>query len=327
VSPLTPTTLPAGTNTTNASTTTAGSGFPLPVGFDLEGHRGARGLKPENTLPAFETGLDLGVTTLELDLHFSADGEVVIWHDAVIDPAKCRLADDAPDGLPDPDDPSTTDEQLAIRALTVEELAWYRCDRNPDADRFPDQDPAPTDLAGDDYRIVPLGDLFDFVDRYAASDDKTGEQRAGATAVAFNVETKRDPRDPDAIGDGFDGETAGPFEQRLLAVIAEHGMDDRVTIQSFDIRSLSAIDAADPDIRLAVLTFSGGFAVPVFVAGRSVVWSPRSSTVDAASVAAAHEAGHTVVPWTVNDPDEAARLIDLGVDGLITDRPDLFTRP
>ena len=264
------------------------------------------------------------MTTLELDLHFSADGEVVIWHDARIDPSKCRLADDAPDGIPDPDDASTTDEQLAIRSLTVAELAWYRCDRNPDTERFPDQDPAPTALAGDDYRIVPLGDLFDLVDRYAASDAKTEDQRAGAEAVQFNIETKRDQRDPEAIGDGFDGESVGPFEQRLLAVVAEYGLRDRVIIQSFDIRSLAAIDAVDPDIRLSVLTFSGGFAVPAFAADRTVVWSPKSSTVDADSVEAAHAGGHTVVPWTVDDLDEAARLIEIGVDGLITDRPDLF---
>jgi glycerophosphoryl diester phosphodiesterase len=209
--------------------------------------------------------------------------------------------------------------------LTVAELAWYRCDRNPDMERFPGQDPAPTALAGDDYRIVPLGDLFDFVDRYAASEDKTDAQRVAASTVAFNIETKRDQRHPEAIGDGFDGETVGPFEQRLLVVVAEYGLRDRVIIQSFDIRSLQAIDAADPDIRLSVLTAVPHAALPAFATGRTVVWSPKSSTVDATSVEAAHAAGHTVVPWTVDDLDEATRLIELGVDGLITDRPDLFT--
>ncbi|MCB0031622.1 MAG: hypothetical protein KDE28_27110, partial [Anaerolineales bacterium] len=63
----------------------------LPAGFDAQGHRGARGLLPENTLPAFEAALDLGATTLELDMHFTADGEVVIWHDPIIDKSKCRL--------------------------------------------------------------------------------------------------------------------------------------------------------------------------------------------------------------------------------------------
>ena len=119
--------LPSTTVTAVATTVPAGPGvLTLPDDFDLEGHRGARGLKPENTLPAFETGLDQGVTTLELDLHFSADGEVVVWHDPVIDPLKCGLADGAPPGLPDPDSASTTEQDLAIRSLTVAELAWYR---------------------------------------------------------------------------------------------------------------------------------------------------------------------------------------------------------
>lgn len=298
---------------------------PYPAGFDVEGHRGARGLKPENTLPAFEAGLDAGVTTLELDLHYSADGEIVIWHDPMVDASKCGLKPGAPSQIPDPDDAgSPEDDARAIRSLSVDDLRWFRCNRNPDPDAFPDQDPAPTPLAGDEYGIVTLDDLFDFVDRYADSETKTDAQRAGARVVQFNIETKRDRRDPAAIGDGFDGETVGPFEQRLLQVVDERGLRDRVIIQSFDIRSLQAIDAADPGIRLAVLTATGHAALPAFADTRPVVWSPRASTVDAASVDAAHAGGHTVVPWTVNDVEEAERLIELGVDGLITDRPDLL---
>jgi glycerophosphoryl diester phosphodiesterase len=306
-------------------TTVVDDGLPtIPDGFDVEGHRGARGLKPENTLPAFETALDLGVTTLEFDLHFSADGEIVVWHDPVIDPDKCGLKQDAPAGIPDPDAADTPEDTLAIRSLTVEELEWFQCNRNPDTVAFPDQDPAPTTLAGDEYGIMSLNDLFDFVDRYAGSDSKTEQQRNGAAVVQFNMETKRDRGNPSTIGDGFDGETVGPFEQRILELIDERGLGDRVIIQSFDVRSLQAIDVADPEIRLAVLTAIGNAALPAFVADRTVIWSPRASTVDAASIAGAHEAGHTVIPWTVSDPEEIARLVAAGVDGLITDRPDLF---
>ncbi len=324
-----PTTLPeSAANTTVAPTAPDGPEMPtLPDGFDVEGHRGARGLKPENTLQAFETGLDFGVTTLELDVHYSADDEVVIWHDPFIDASKCGLADGAPLGLPDPDSGATTTDELAIRSLTVEDLRWYRCDRNPDPEKFPDQDPAATEIAGDNYRIVTLADLFDFVAAYAASDTKTAAQRSGASIVQFNIETKRDRRNPDAIGDGFDGENVGPFEQRLLAVVDEYGLRDRVIIQSFDVRSLQAIDAVAPDVRLSVLTATPHAALPAFAADRSVIWSPKASTVDAASVAVSHEAGNTVIPWTVNDPEEVARLVESGVDGLITDRPDRFALP
>jgi hypothetical protein len=107
-----------------AETTTAiqASRPELPDGFDVEGHRGARRLSPENTAPSFEIALDLGVSTLELDLHFSADGVVVVWHDRVIDQAKCGVRTGAPEHIPDPDDPETTEEALAVRSLTSEDL-------------------------------------------------------------------------------------------------------------------------------------------------------------------------------------------------------------
>lgn len=304
---------------TSAPTTV--DGVQRPEDFDVQGHRGARGLRPENTLPSFETALDLGVTTLELDLHFSADDEVVVWHDPFVDPAKCRIDLDAPAGIPDPD--TAAEPSLAIRALTVDQLSWYSCDRNPDSGRFPDQVSAPTPLAGADFRIVTLREVFAFVDTYAVASTKTDEQRELAEAVAFNVETKRVRGTPRTIGDGFDGVNPGPFELALLATIDEAGLHDRVVVQSFDHRSLRAIRTVDSDIRLAALTGD-----PVADPGRYVewgasIWSPRASTVDMDGVIAAHDAGLFVIPWTVNDPGEMQSLIELGVDGLITDRPDL----
>jgi glycerophosphoryl diester phosphodiesterase len=298
--------------------------FTLPEGFDLQGHRGARGLKPENTLPAFETGLDEGVTTLELDLHLSADDQIVVWHDPVIDPLKCGLAEGAPSDVPDPDDPEIPRFALAVRALSVEQLGWYRCDRNPDPARFPDQDASASPLAGDRYAIVTLEELFAFVERYAEDASKTGLQRAAARQVAFNIETKRKPDDPAAIGDGFNGSDAGPFEIAVLEIVAESGMDDRVIIQSFDPRSIRAIRAIDPDIPLAFLTSRGAVDFDAMVEGGANVWSPNADQVSEERVEDAHEAGLTVVPWTVNGFEEAAELISDGVDGLITDRPDLF---
>ncbi len=295
------------------------------TGFDLQGHRGARGLQPENTLPSFETALDIGVTTLELDLHFSADGEIVIWHDAIVDPAKCGRQPGAPSDVPDPDDPGVDPDGLAIRSLSVDQLRWFQCDRNPDPERFPDQKPTPTDLAGDRYGIITLEDLFDFVDRYATDPAKSEVQREAAATVEFNVETKRKLRDPGAIGDGFDGENVGPFEERLLEIIAEHQMRDRVTIQSFDPRSLSAIAVADSEVRLVMLTFEGSFDFEAFAAEGIWGWSPKASTVTSGLISEAHAAGLVVVPWTVNDPALARVLLDAGVDGIITDRPDRFT--
>lgn len=285
-------------------------------------------MRPENTLPAFETALDLEVSTLELDLHLTADGQIVVWHDPVIDPAKCGLAPADPDAAPDPDDVYTTDRELLISQLTLAQVAAYRCDRNPDRDRFPDQEAVPGDLAGDDYAIVTIGELFDFVAAYAGSDLKSGSQRANAERVVFNVETKRRPDRPHFIGDDFDGDAPGLFEKTLVGEIEERGLSSRTIVQSFDHRSLWAVRALAPDIRLSALTLSGdtvGFD-ELAQQGASI-WSPDVRDVDAVTLAAAKESGLAVIPYTINDPAEMERVIELGVDGIITDRPDLAPRP
>lgn len=299
----------------------------LPPGFDVQGHRGARGLKPENTLPSFETALDLGVSTLELDLHFSADGDVVVWHDPVIDPDKCGLRPDAPAHLSDPDDPETSEGALAVRSLTAGELRWFDCSRNPDQQAFPDQDSEPTLLAEDDFGIVSLDDLIDFVERYASSATKTDLQRQNAMTVGYNVETKRGFRNPSAIDDGFDGTNPGPFELRLLEVIEDRGIRDRVTVQSFILGSLEAIHRVEPGTRLAALTVGGDADPGGYAALGASVWSPQASTMSERRLVEAHEAGLIVVPWTVNSLEDVEVLIAAGVDGVITDRPDLILGP
>lgn len=317
---------PVTTTTGPGSVTTVTITEPDPVltELDVQGHRGARGLKPENTLPAFETALDLGVSTLELDLHFTSDGEVVVWHDPAIDREKCGLRADAPVGLPDPDDVLLPEEDRLIAGLTRDQLAGYECNRNPSKSTYPDQTADPTDLAGADYRIVTLGELFDFVEDYSQSPEKTDEQRARAAGVVFNVETKRKPDRPETIGDGFDGTRAGPFELAILAEVAAQGLGDRVIIQSFDHRSLWTVHAQDPDIELAALS-SRNPVDPVELATRGAsIWSPNRQVLDRDSLVRAHAAGLEVIPWTVNDPTEMAELVALGVDGLITDRPDLL---
>ncbi len=328
--PVTTSTLAAAATTLavpDAVTTTASAprGFILPAGFDLEGHRGARGLKPEDTLPAFEAALDAGVTTLEGDLHFSADDEVVVWHDDMVDPLKCGLRRGAPDDVPDPDDPDTDDGALAVRSLTVEQLSWYQCDRNPDPSDHTEQDPSPTLLAGNRYGIVTLDQFFDFVEEYAGSDSKTALQREGAATVAFNLETKRKASNPAGIGDGFDGVNIGSFEKRVLEVIDERGMKERVTIESFNIKPLRAIHRADPSIPLSYVVSGKPMDFSEMASWGITSWSPDLHQVSASRVDDAHAAGLRVVPWTIRTVEEAERLVAAGVDGLITDRPDLFT--
>lgn len=315
-SPTTPAASEPVTTAAATSTTTT-----APSAFDVQGHRGARGLQPENTLPGFETALDLGVTTLELDLHFTGDGAVVVWHDPVITGDKCRLDPDATVAAPDP--ATAADRELAIAVLARDQLRAYRCDTNPDPGRFPEQSPTPTDLAGSNYAIVTLEELFEFVARYETDPTKSDAQRAAAAAVRFNVETKRVPDLPATIGDGFDGTNAGPFEEAILDAVAGFSLSDRVTIQSFDHRSLQAIRAVDPDISLAALTRRNEPFAASFVEFADI-WSPDYRSLSAGALSQAQATGMLVIPWTVNEPADMERLIGLGVDGLITDRPDLL---
>ena len=326
----TTTTAPTGSApVTTVATTTAvaapSEGFVLPVGFDLQGHRGARGLKPENTLPAFEAALDLLVTTLEFDLHLTADDEIVVWHDPVIDASKCGLGSGAPSDVPDPDDANVPEHTLAVRSLTAEQLSLYQCDRNPDPVRFPTQDAAPTAVAGAMYSIVTLDELIDFVARYATNTSKTDDQRRAAETVRFNMEAKRKSTNPDAIGDGFDGENPGLFENRVVEIVKDKGIAGRTTIQSFDIRSLRAIRTVNSTIPLAFLESKPSVDFTDLAAWGIAEWSPNFDIATEQRIAEAHAAGLAVKPWTVVDLDQASALIDFGVDGLITDRPDLFS--
>jgi glycerophosphoryl diester phosphodiesterase len=329
--PSTPVTTTAVSQTTVSTVTTtsvvavSGERFVLPVGFDLQGHRGARGLKPENTLPAFETALDLMVTTLEFDLHLTADDEIVVWHDPVIDPSKCGLRSGAPSDVPDPDGADVPEHTLAVRSLTAEQLSWYECDRNPDPGRFPTQDATPTAVAGAMYSIVTVDELIDFVERYAAEGSKTENQRRAAAAVRFNMETKRKSANPGAIGDRFDGENPGLFENRVLEIIEEGGIAGRTTIQSFDIRSLLAIRTVNSTIPLAFLESNPLADLADLAAWGIAEWSPNLDIATEQRIAEAHAAGLLVKPWTIVSTDQAIALIDAGVDGLITDSPDLFS--
>ena len=235
---------------------------------DIQGHRGARGLRPENTLPGFALAIGLGVDTLELDLHLTADDVVVVWHDPALDPKKCRGA-----------------RNERLRDLAYEELARFSCNLNPDPKRFPDQTAPPGD-----YRIPKLGDVLDL---------------GAKTSVRFNIETKR----------RF-------FEHDVIAQVRERGLESRVTIQSFEHESLWTVHQLAPEISLAALTEGDVDLGPLAERG-ATIWSPNHKALTGAQVQAAHNLALEVVPWTVNDPDRMRELLALGVDGLITDRPDL----
>jgi glycerophosphoryl diester phosphodiesterase len=288
----------------------------LPVhAFDVHGHRGARGLLPENTLPAFQKALDLGVDTLECDMAITRDGVVVIHHDLWLNPDTTR----GPDG-------QWLDRRgPAISELTFAELQKYDVGRlKPGTDyakQFPDQQPV------DGARIPKLADLFELV------------RKSGNTKVNFNCETKVSPFER--------GATVAPdvFARMAIAEIRSAGMAERTMVHSFDWSTLQVIQKEAPEIRTNYVTgphslkrgrvgyspWLAGFApelhgdsVPRAVhAAGGKIWAPNFAFLTPAILAEAHALGIVVIPWTINDSPTIAKLIDMGVDGIISDRPDL----
>jgi len=285
--------------------------------LDLQGHRGARGLLPENTLPAFERALALGVTTLELDIAVTSDGVLVISHDPFLNPDITR---DAAGRFLEQRGPT-------IRSMTWAQLQAYDVGRIKPGTDYARQFPEQTSVDG--ARIPRLSDLFELVKR--SGDDK----------VRFDIETKLSPDKP--------GETLPPepFARAVVEAIRIAGMAGRSQIQSFDWRTLQVVQKIAPEIATAYLTlqrrfdnigadrsegsrWTAGFqyrdhgSIPKMIkAAGGSHWSAYFADLDAQKVKEAQSLGLKVLAWTVNDPTDMARLIGYGIDGLITDRPDL----
>lgn len=291
---------------------------PTARAIDLQGHRGARGLAPENTLAGFARALQVGVTTLELDLGVTRDGVVVVSHDAELNPEHTRDAAGRWLERPGP----------ALFSLTFDELRRYDVGRlrpgSAYAARFPDQ------VAVDGQSIPSLREVLALV------------RRAGNTRVRFNVETKLDPRFPARTP------APAPFAEAVVRVLREEGVAARSTIQSFDWRTLAHVRRIAPDIELSCLTVQqgdednvqlgrpgpspwlggldadafGGSLPRLVQAAGARVWSPSLGDLTPAAVAEAHALGLAVLPWTANETAHFEALLDAGVDGIITDYPD-----
>ncbi len=274
--------------------------------IELHGHRGARGLFPENTHIGFAGALAIGVDMLELDVGVTADDVVVVTHDPRLNPDITRMrSGDWLDG-PGP----------AIRSLRAAALAEYDVGRirpgSAYAAAHPDQAPhdgATIPLLADVLRIDPL--------------------------ASFNIELKTFPFHPDIAVDG------AAMADAVVELADALGVAGRIIVQSFDWRGPRRIRWTRPDVRVAWLTsgtflagartwwdgphpgeFGGSVARAVAAEG-GPTWGPDHADLTEESLAEAHSLGLRVVPWTVNRPEDMRRLIRWGVDGLITDRPDL----
>jgi glycerophosphoryl diester phosphodiesterase len=259
------------------------------VTLDIQGHRGARGHLPENTLPAFALAIELGVTTLELDVGITRDGVVAVHHDRRLNPDLARGPDGAWVTWPTP----------TLHSLSFQELQRYDVGRmRPGSDyerRFPKQQPI------DGTRIPRLADLFEL---------------ARKTPVRFNIELKLVPSHPD--------ETLPPepFAGAVLAEVRKHGMESRSTLQSFDWRAVKVIEREAPQLATAYLTEAGDSILEKARDAGARTWAPDYRALTKDALEKAHRAGMRVVVWTVNEPRDIARLIAWGVDGIISDYPD-----
>ena len=288
------------------------------LAFDLEGHRGTRGLAPENTLAAFRRALEIGVTTIETDMAVTRDDVVVISHNPFL----------SSDLVRDPDGHWLASPGPQIRTLTLAELRRYDIGRidpkSPYARQFPNQQ------AVDGERFPKLSELFDLA-------------KASGKPVRFNIETKITPTS------GSNTPDPATFARQVIAVVREANVVDRVTVQSFDWRTLIEVKRIAPEIETSCLTIQtrdddtvqqspdggpspwhaglalrdyGGSLPGLVKAAGCGTWSMFWRNLTPKDLAAAHALGLKVLPWTVNERGDMRSLIDLGVDGIITDYPD-----
>ncbi|HEY9357057.1 MAG TPA: glycerophosphodiester phosphodiesterase family protein [Arthrobacter sp.] len=281
--------------------------------FDLQSHRGGRGEWTEESLAAFANSLALGVTTLELDTHLTEDGKVIVWHDDTIQANKC--ADTAPATAGDPEFPYVGDR---VAGLSLAQVRTLNCGY-VQLPGYPEQDV----IEGN--RIAELQDVYRLV------------RDAGAAKVRFNVETKVE--DSEIGGNGMESLT-----RAVVAEIQASGMADRTTLQSFDWSALNLTREIAPELTLVALSsgdawmgvgqpgaspnlggididdYDGSLPKAAAAQGYDVV-SPTFRSVTPAMIDEAHSLGLPVIPWTVNTTADMEHLMDLGVDGIITDYP------
>lgn len=263
--------------------------------FDLQGHRGARGLQPENTIPAFLVALDYGVTTIELDLAVTKDKQIVVSHEPWMSASICLK--------PDSSSITTREEKkLNIFQMTYEEVKQFDCGSKGN-NKFPDQQkisiskPLLTDV------IVAVEDHIRSFTQYE---------------VDYNIEIKTS-----LDGDSKFHPTPQEFSDLVYNVIDQYLPLERIVIQSFDFRVLKYWHEKYPEIRLAALventkTVYSNLSALGFT---PAVYSPYFKLLSKNDVQYLHQHKIRVIPWTVNEEADIQKMQQLGVDGLITDYP------
>ncbi|WP_036035167.1 glycerophosphodiester phosphodiesterase [Leptospira mayottensis] len=285
---------------------------PLDKSLDLQGHRGARGLRPENTWPAFEEAIRYGMTTLELDTVLTKDKKIVIHHDLDTNPTICQKKDGAPI-VP-----------ISLYDLTFAELKELDCGtkKNP---KYPEQISVPG------TELITIEEFFVLV---ANIESKIPNR----PKLKFNIEVKF----PDEDQETFSIEKVKDHVNLLVQVVEKAKVADRTTIQSFYIQALPLVKEKNPKIKtssLFSLTYFQGIMMKLgFGNGtrqdvlkktlevKADIISPYFLYVTKEFVEEAHSHKISVIPWTVNDPEDMRKLMDAGVDGMISDYPDRLAK-
>ena len=285
------------------------------------GHRGAAGLAPENTLAAFSKALEIGVDGVELDVQLSADGIAVVHHDFQLNPDITRTA--AGEWL-------QSGNRLPIKELTLAELKSYDVGRlKPEttyANRYPKQEPA------DGERIPTLQEVILLLK--GGGDDQT----------QLWIEIKTSPEEPEV------SKSPEPVADAVVAVLREEAFLDRARILSFDWRALVYVQKTAPEIPTAYLSpigtrwvsvrtgepgpaqWTAGIDVGVFEGSipRAVeaaggrYWAPNHMTIPPEFVQEAHQLGLRVIVWTPDSRQQMLGLMEMGIDGIMTNRPDIL---
>ena len=264
--------------------------------YDLQGHRGARGLMPENTIPAMIKALDLGVTTLELDLAITKDGEVVLSHEPFMNPVICL--DQAGNEI------AKGDHSFNIFQMTYAEVLAFDCGTKvhpgyPQQVKF--------------FATKPLlKDVFSVAEKYA--------EDMGYAKPRYNIEIKSAP-----AGDGVYHPEVSEFSDMVVSLISEQMGWERVNIQSFDFRVLRYIHETHPEVPLAMLVENASkYEEDLTELGfEPEIYSSYFIALTEEIVKDIQSKGMKVIPWTVNTSEQMQKLLDIGVDGIITDYPNL----
>lgn len=263
--------------------------------IEIHGHRGFRGHFPENTLTAFKEAVKLGVDAIELDVVISKDSQVVVSHEPWFNYKICS----EPNG-----EPVKARKQHNLYKLSYSEIRQFDCGKRGNKE-FPQQ------KAMSEYKPL-LKEVIESIEKFTKENN--------LPQIHYNIEIKSMK-----IGDGKWHPRPPIFAKLVMNVLNQYKINDRVLIQSFDVRSLQAIHKIDPNLKIGLLIVNVGSVHHNIkkLGFTPYTYNPAAKLVNAKTIKEAHEYGCKVIVWTVNSESEMKKLIKLGVDGLISDYPNI----